>query len=236
VLPRKYGPTDNALLAALTPGDFNLLSPHLRTVSLDQGTLLADIGEEVDTIHFPHTGMVSLLAVMKDGRAVETSTVGSEGVVGAMAGLGLHIAMVRSVVQLPMWVSQISAARFRRAIAESNTLRSLCIRYNEVLLAQSRITAGCNALHSIEQRFCRWILQSRKYTDSELVPLTQEFLAEMLGVQRTSVTLVAKGLQKEGLIRYRRGAIEIVDGDALNARACECHHAIRSATALLMRD
>jgi CRP-like cAMP-binding protein len=235
-LANKYGPADNALLASLPPADFKLLSPHLRTVSLDQGVLLAEAGDEVDTVHFPHTGMISLLAVMKDGRAVETSTVGSDGVVGAMAGLGLHVAMVRTVVQLPMSLSQVSAVQFRKAVAASETLRNLCIRYNEVLLAQSRITAGCNALHSLEARLCRWILQSRRYTDSDVVPLTQEFLAEMLGVRRTSVTDVAKSLQKEGLIHYSRGIIEIVSGKGITARACECHQAIGTATALLMRS
>jgi len=233
---RTYGPADNALLESLPPRDFKLLSPHLRTVSLDQGVLLAEAGDEVDTVYFPHTGMISLLAVMKDGRAVETSTVGWDGVVSAMAGLGLHVAMVRAVVQLPISVSKISSVQFRKAVAASEPLRNLCIRYNEVLLAQSRITAGCNALHSIEARFCRWILQSRRYTDSDVIPLTQEFLAEMLGVRRTSVTEVAKGLQKDGLIHYRRGMIEIVSGRGIAARACECHQAINAATALLMRS
>lgn len=227
---------DNAILAALPRADFDLLAAHLQIVAVKQGVLLAEAGDEVEHVCFPHSGMISLLAVMKDGRAVETSTVGREGVVGAMAGLGLHVAMVRTVVQLPLTLSQIPAAQFRKVVGASPALRNICLRYNEVLLAQARVTAGCNALHSLEERLCRWILQSHDHTRSLIIPLTQEFIAEMLGVRRTSVTEVAKDLQKEGLIRYRRGVIEMIDKKAIQLRACECHDAIRSATAFILSE
>jgi CRP-like cAMP-binding protein len=153
-------PLDNKLLASLPPDHFDRLLPHLSTVSLQQGVVLYEAGDEVDQVYFPHYGMLSLLAVLRDGKAIETATVGSEGVVGAMAGLGLHKSLVRVVVQLPVAVSRIASTHFRTVAAGSDVLRNLCIRYNEVLLSQARVTAACNALHPIEARFCRWLLQS----------------------------------------------------------------------------
>src|SRR5450631_3642677 len=144
------GPTENKLLLLLPAAHLNLLLPHLTTVSLAQGTIAIETGEEVDQVYFPHDGMFSLLAVMRDGKAIETATVGREGVVGAMAGLGLYKSLVRIVVQLPVSVSKIAATHFRTVAAGSDPVRNLCVRYNEVLLSQARVTAACNALHSIE--------------------------------------------------------------------------------------
>jgi CRP-like cAMP-binding protein len=225
---------DNELLAVLPRADFALIEAHLETVSFEQGHLLIEAGDEVDRVYFPHAGMISLLTVTRDGRAIETSTVGRDGVVGAMAGLGLHTALVRAVVQMPLTLSHISAKHFRKAVAGSEALRDLAIRYNEVLLAQAQITAGCNALHGLEARFCRWVLQVRDHSASDTIPLTQEFLAQMLGVRRTSVTEVAQKLQAAGVIHYRRGFIDISDRRALEALACECHDAISRARALLL--
>jgi CRP-like cAMP-binding protein len=120
--------------------------------------------------------MLSLLAVLSDGKAIETATVGREGVVGAMAGFGLYKSLVRVIVQLPMAVSQISAVQFRKVTANSDAIRMMCIQYNEVLLSQARITAACNAMHVVEARFCRWLLQSADRGESDTVELTQEFL------------------------------------------------------------
>lgn len=126
-----------------------------------------------------------------DHKAIETATVGREGVVGAMAGLGLYKSLVRAVAQLPIGVSKIPATQFRKVAASSDAIGNLCINYNEVLLSQARVTCACNALHVIEARFCRWLLQTADRAASDTVALTQEFLAEMLGVRRTSVTEVA---------------------------------------------
>ena len=193
-----HGPLDNKLLAALPRAQFESLLPHLHTVSLSQGTTLFEAGNEVDEVYFPHFGMVSLLAVLRDGKAIETATVGREGVVGAMAGLGLHTSLVRVIVQMPAGGSRISAPLFRNAVASSEVLRNLCVRYNEVLLSQARINAACNALHSVDARFCRWLLQSADRAESNTVTLTQELLSEMLGVRRTSVTEVAGKIQFNG--------------------------------------
>jgi CRP-like cAMP-binding protein len=213
----------NRLIAALQREQFHLLAPHMTTVSFPQNQILLETGDEVDQVYFPHSGMLSLLAVMRDGKAIETATVGREGVVGAMAGLGLYRSMVRVVVQLPMTTTKISSTHFRKAVAGSEALRNMCIQYNEVLLTQARITAACNALHPVEERFARWLLQSADRAESSTVGLTQELMAEMLGVRRTSVTEVAGKLQAAGYITYSRGVIKIVDRAALERVSCECY-------------
>src|SRR4051794_36357696 len=195
-------PLANRILASLSQTDFSHVSPLLKNVSYEQGFVLQEPGDEVEHIYFPYVGMISLLAVLKDGNAIETATVGREGVVGAMAGLGLHTSLARAVVQVPMVGSQIPSAPFRKMVQESTALRDLIIKFNEVLLAQVQTTAACNALHHVEARLSRWTLQTRDRMDTDTVPLTQEFLSEMLGVRRTSVSEVANKLQSAGLIRY----------------------------------
>ena len=213
----------NKLLAALPRDQFNLIAPYLTTSTYAQNMILCDIGDEVEHIYFPHDGMISLLAVMRDGKAIETATVGREGVVGGMAGLGLYRSLVRVMVQLPMTASRIASSQFRKAALGNEALRSISINYNEVLLTQARITAACNALHPVEARFCRWLLQSADRAGGDVVALTQELLAEMLGVRRTSVTEVAGKMQAEGVITYSRGVIRIVDRAALERLSCECY-------------
>jgi CRP-like cAMP-binding protein len=224
----------NALLSAMLQADVERLAPSLQTSSFDAGHVFSNPGDEVDFIVFPHTGMVSLLAVMRDGDAIETATVGSEGVVGAMAGLGLHITLTRAVVQTPLVASRISAPAFRRAVEGSSALRDLIVRYNEALLAQVQMTAACNALHSLESRLARWILQTRDRIDTDAIPLTQELLSEMLGVRRTSVSEVASKLQAANLVTYNRGVITINDRSALERASCECYESIKTKTAAIM--
>jgi CRP-like cAMP-binding protein len=225
--PDLGSPLDNALLSALPRGEFDsLLRPHFTTQSMLQGHLVLEAGDEFDHVWFPHNGMISLLVVQSDGKSIETATVGREGVVGAMSGLGLYRSLVRAVIQLPMVASRIPSAMFRKAAAQSDGIRDLCIRYNEILLSQARITAACNAVHPVEARFCRWLLQSADRAGSETVALTQEFLAEMLGVRRTSVTEVASKVQAAGFISYSRGVIKIADRPRLEAAACECYRTL----------
>jgi CRP-like cAMP-binding protein len=226
-------PLDNKLLTSLPRDHYDRLLPNLSTVSLQQGVVLYEAGDEVDQVYFPQYGMLSLLAVLRDGKAIETATVGNEGVVGAMAGLGLYKSLVRVVVQMPVSVSKIAASHFRTVAAASDPVRNLCIRYNEVLLSQARVTAACNALHPIEARFCRWLLQSADRSASDTVALTQEFLAEMLGVRRTSVTEVASKVQNAGAITYSRGVIKILDRPALLRMSCECYETLLDQSAVL---
>jgi CRP-like cAMP-binding protein len=227
-------PLDNKLLAALPRHEFDLLAPNLTTVPLQQAAVLAEPGDEFDHIYFPENGMLSLLAVLRDGKAIETATVGREGVVGAMAGLGLYKSLVRVVVQLPITVSRIPASQFRKAASRSEAIRNMCIQYNEVLLSQARVTAACNALHVVEARFCRWLLQSADRAESDTVALTQEFLAEMLGVRRTSVTEVASKIQAAGAINYSRGQITILKRSALEKMSCECYQTLVDQSAILI--
>jgi CRP-like cAMP-binding protein len=217
----------NKLLAALPHVDLTSLSDHFTIVPMRQGTVLFHADDEVDHIYFPLSGMVSMLVVLKNGDAIETATVGREGVVGAMAGLGLHKSRVRAVIQLESVVARIPSSQFRKVAAKSPAIFNLCIRYNETLLAQARVTAACNLSHSVEARFSRWLLQSRDRAESNTVPLTQQFLSEMLGVRRTSVTEVAVKMQDAGAISYSRGIIKIVDLIKLKSISCECYETLR---------
>lgn len=223
-------------MSSLPREQFELLSPHMITASFEQGLILVEAGDEIDWVFFPHYGMLSLLAVLKDGRGIETATVGREGVVGAMAGLGLYRSLVRIVVQLPIAVTKIPAAQLRKAVARNEILRHLCIRYNEVLLSQARVTAACNASHVIEARFCRWLLQTADRAGSNMIGLTQEFLAEMLGVRRSSVSDVAAKIQDSGVISYSRGIIAIIDRPALEKMACECYETLLEQAATIARQ
>ncbi len=221
-------PLANKLLAALPHPDSSSLFAHFTVVPMAQGTVLIDVDDEVDQVFFPLSGMVSLLVVLKNGNAIETATVGREGVVGAMAGLGLHRSGVRAVVQLGGSFARIPAPQFRKATANSAAISHLCIRYNETLLTEARVTAACNLSHSVEARFCRWLLQCRDRAESDTVPLTQELLSQMLGVRRTSVTEVAIKMQDAGVISYSRGIIKIVDLPRLRDISCECYETLRS--------
>jgi CRP-like cAMP-binding protein len=220
----------NKLLAALPHADFEGLNAHFTIVPMAREDVLFEVGDEVDQIIFPLSGMISLLVVLKNGNAVEIATIGREGVAGAMAGLGLHKSRVRGVIQLAGVVARIPAPQFRKLIAARPATSNLCIRYNETLLMQARVTAACNLSHSVEARFCRWLLQSRDRAESDTVPLTQEFLSEMLGVRRTSVTEVAIKMQDAGVISYSRGIIKIVDLPKLKEMSCECYETLRSET------
>ena len=213
----------NKLLSSLAHDHFQMLSAHMTSEFLERGAILTEVGDEVDFVYFPHNGMLSLLSVLTDGRAVETAMVGREGVVGAMAGLGLYRSRVRVVVQLALDVTKIPASRFRTAVSNADAIRNLCTDYNEILLSQARITAVCNAVHVIEARFCRWLLQTADRAGGDTIDLTQEFLAEMLGVRRTSVTEVANKVQAAGAIHYSRGVIKILDRPALEKMSCECY-------------
>jgi CRP-like cAMP-binding protein len=214
----------NRLLTSLP--DLGILVPHASTICLPQGIVLFEVGDEIDYVYFPHTGMLSLISVMRDGRAIETATIGREGVVGAMAGLGLNKSRVRVMARLGSTATRIAAPQFRNAVTRSGPLYDLCIRYNEVLLAQARITTACNALHALEARICRWLLESTRRIESNTVVLTQKLLADMLGVRRTSVTEIARRIQDRGIISYSRGMIKILDRTRLERLACECYHSL----------
>lgn len=217
----------NRVLAALPDDVFILLEPDLRQLTLPQGVVCYGAGDPIDQVYFPHTGMISQLITTGDGDMVETCSTGREGAVGLQCGLGSRLSFTRTMVQIPGRFSAISAARFEHAASRSAALRDLIMRYIETVWAEAQQNAACNAVHDGSSRLCRWLLQCADRTGSEQILLTQEFLAEMLGVRRTTVTLLAQDLQKRGIVRYSRGRITILDRPALEACACECYAAIK---------
>jgi CRP-like cAMP-binding protein len=225
-LDRSRAGRRNLLLASLPAKDLALLTPHLKDIVLEQGAVLQEQRERIEQVYFPRDGIVSL-AVMRQGEAIETATIGFEGAVGALAGFGSRRAHTRAIVQVKGWASRIAASRFRKIAEENEAVCRIVIRYGEMLLVQVQQTAACNALHPVEARLSRWLLQARDRLESNKINLTHEFLSQMLGVRRTTVTVVAHMLQQAGLIRYHRGRIEIVDWEGLKARSCECYEAIR---------
>lgn len=219
----------NQLLRSLPPADLDLLAPHLKDVSLHQSEILVEPGAPFEYVYFPHTAIISLLAVMRDGQTVETATVGRAGAVGSVAGFGPWRAFARVVVQMPGTAARIPSSRFRAAIRHSDHLTTVVLRCAQSVVVQIMQTAACNALHNVEQRLCRWLLLTQDASDTNVIPLTQELLAQMLGVRRTSVTVAAAKLQALGVIRYnQRGRIEIVDRKALERAACECYEDLRA--------
>ena len=225
-------PLANSLLASLPRAEFDILRSQMVLGPFNQGKILAEVGDEIDLVYFPLSGMISLLTILKDGKAIETATIGKDGVFGAAAAFGLHRSRIRAIVQVQMNAATIPASLMRRHAEHSKPLQQLCLRYNEVLLEQARVTAACNALHLIEERFCRWLLQTSEVTNSTTVKLTQEFLSEMLGVRRTSITDVARKLQDAGLIDYSRGVINILDVETLKEKSCECFQTLQEQKAI----
>ncbi|HEY5410148.1 MAG TPA: Crp/Fnr family transcriptional regulator [Caulobacteraceae bacterium] len=204
-----------------------MLSRGLAPVALDKGALLYEPGDDVDLIYFPHNAVISLMTLMQSGEAIESATVGREGAVGLSASVYPRQSLSRAIVQVAGSASRIPAAQLHQACKQSERLRFLVDRHAEALFAHAIQSVACNALHSVEARFCRWLLCCHDRIDSDRVSLTQEFLADMLGVQRTTVTVVARTLQAAGLIRYSRGVVDILDRAGLEAITCECYGAVR---------
>ncbi len=217
----------NRLLSALPSEDRALLAPHLSTVDLDKGRLLYEPGDLIDQVYFPNDCVISLMTLMESGAAIESATIGREGALGLMVAVAPRQSLSRAIVQAPGSALRIAAAPLHDAWKRSAALRDLVDRHNEALFGHAIQSVACNALHAVEARFCRWLLGCHDRIDSNTVNLTQEFLADMLGVQRTTVTAVAGSLQSKGLIRYRRGVVDILDRDGLEAMACECYGAVR---------
>ena len=224
----------NQLLAALPPNVFNAMRPDLVHVELASRTLIYAPEDEVEWVYFPSSGMISVLQRTADSRGIELATIGKEGALGAIAGFGINLALTAAVVQMPLTAVKISAPRFRKYVLQFASLQEMALKSNEVILAQTQITAACNALHNVEQRFCRWLLQTWDRSENDTITLTQEFLGEMLGVRRTSVTDIASKIQAAGLIRYRRGHIEVLNRPELEKLACDCFRAVRHAETSIM--
>ena len=222
-----FTPLKNSLLAGMSSEDYALISGSLTPVELEKGRLLYDPGDSVETVYFPHNCVVSLMTLMENGAAIESATIGREGALGLLTAFAPREALSRAIVQVAGSASRISANAFHDACQRSATLRLLADRHGDALFGHAAQSVACNALHSVEARFCRWLLTCHDRIDDDTVGLTQEFLADMLGVQRTTVTAVAGALQAKGLIRYRRGVVDILDRQGIEAMSCECYGAVR---------
>jgi CRP-like cAMP-binding protein len=217
----------NRLLATLSSDDCRWLEPYLERVDLPRGTVLAEEGEVLSHTYFPHTAVVSLVRPLKDGRVVEMATFGREGLVGlAFAGIPLQ-SFGRYIVQMPGAASRIGTTRLQMAASACPGIQDMMLRYTEMLMALTLQSVACNAVHSVEARACRWISATRDRAGRDDIPLTHEFLAEMLGVQRSTVSDVLRTLQGKGLIHQGRGKITVNDGSRLQQAACECYHILR---------
>jgi CRP-like cAMP-binding protein len=216
----------NRLLAALRPRDFALLEPHLQIVPIREGEFLHLPGDAIEQVYFLHSGIVSLMAISADGEAIATASVGSEGAIGTIAGTGFVVAFTRALVQAPGAASQIAVSPFRRIVSRSEAISDLLTRYHMALMCQVQQTSLCNSLHDAVSRLSRLLLVLSEQSEGDAVSFSQERLAEMLGLRRSSVTVAAQALQSRHLISYRRGRIEIVNRKGLKAAACECYEVV----------
>jgi CRP-like cAMP-binding protein len=228
--------TDNLLLAALSRNDLSLLAPHLKVVEVKQQQVLFEAGETLGEVYFPLTAVVSLVVNLSTGASVETAMVGRDGVLSASSALDHQKAVNRGVVQLGGEVSVCAAGALKAAVKQSDTLLSMLSRHELALFAQAQQSAACIANHLIEARLCRWLLRARDLARSDTLAFTQEYLAEMLGVRRSSVSVVAHTLQQAGFLRYRRGKIQLLDVEAIEEAACECYETVKSTYNELLGD
>ena len=218
----------NHFLLSLSASDRDLIFPHLRSVTVSRETTIFKSDDPIGRVYFPHSGIISLIVGVSTGQFVEAGMLGRNGVIGAGAALDGGIALNTAIGQADGAGTMIEASVLKDAAKKSETIRIALVRQEHALAAQTQQVAVCNALHELEERLSRWLLQSRDLLQSDHLPLTQEFLAQMLGVQRSSVTLVARRLQEAGLIRYRRGHIHVVDIHGLQDSCCECYGAINT--------
>lgn len=220
--------TRNHILASLPDAEYGRLRPDLEHLQLAQGKLLHVAGNNIRNAYFPFSGMISLLSTTQEGKAVEVGMIGNEGMLGISAVLGIQVAPYQSVVQLPCSVLRIRADKLKAEFDRGGRLRELLLSYTHTLLTQISQSVCCNCYHTVEARLCRWLLISHDRAHTDILQLTQEFLSQMVGVPRTSVTAIASKLQKAGLIRYKRGKIELLDRTRLETFSCECYTVIRN--------
>jgi len=218
----------NLLLSLLSPSDAKALAPHLKPAHFKQHHVLFEADERIRHVYFPTGAVVSLVITLSTGEIIEAAMVGTDGVVGASAALDGKISLSRGIIQLGGEIVVCDIDALKSAALESPKLLSLLMRHEQTVYAQAQQSAACFATHRVEARLCRWLLRARDLSVSDNLPFTQEYLGEMLGVRRTSVTAVAHTLQEAGLIKYARGKIQILDAKALQESACECYGSVKS--------
>jgi CRP-like cAMP-binding protein len=224
----------NQLLQALSPRDFEALRPRMRPFVMVRNSVLAEAGTALTQVYFPHNGAISVVVRLSEGQTVEAAMVGRDSAVGAFEALGDGIASTDAVVLFGGGASTIDLDDFRTLADQSATLRSLISRHEQALLVQAQQSAACNTSHSVEARLSRWLLRARDLHDGATLPLTQELLARMIGVQRNAISIVAHALQQAGIISYSRGQISITNMEALRRMSCECYDAVKAKQERLM--
>jgi CRP-like cAMP-binding protein len=217
----------NRLLAALAPEDLAYLEPHLEVVHLQRRQVLYETGDTMRHAYFPHDMVISLVAVMQDGRSAEMSLYGPEGVAGLLVAGGTRQSLGRYIAQLAGTASRVAIDTMYRVMSERPNIQRLVRHFTEATMARDLQSVACNALHTVEARCCRFILTIHYRINRDTLALTHEFLAERLGVQRTTVSAVMSKLQARGLIRQAKGGITVTDPVSLEAEACECYGRIR---------
>ena len=220
--------SQNRLLASLPSNAAAAIRPHLKLVELKLGDVLSEAGGVIKYVYFPNSGIISLVVELSDGQMIETAMLGCDGVLNAAAALDRKLSLNKAIVRLAGSASVIGVDQIRKIADEIKFFRSMLIRHDKALFAQTQQSVACNASHSIEARMCRWLLRMSDLSGSNDLALKQEVLAQMLGVQRTGVSMAANSLQKAGFIKYNRGSIRIIDPRGLKKRSCECYGTVKS--------
>jgi len=234
-------PQQNYILRALSPHEFESIGPELELVSMSCAEVLYEVNEKLQYAYFPTTATASLLCGLEDGTSVEVAVVGSEGMLGVSIFMGGETALTQAIVHSTGHGYRISAKSLREALARSGgrrsgTLQQLLLRYAQTLIVQMAQTTACNRRHSVEQQLCRWLLLNFDRMHSSSLTMTQELIANMLGVRRESITEAARKLQRAGILNYRRGHIEVTNRAELETHVCECYSILKKESERLLID
>jgi CRP-like cAMP-binding protein len=235
ITPRQ-SPRENRLLAALPAADYEHLQSHLELMPLPLGSAIYESGDPQGYVLFPTNSIVSMLYVMEDGASAEIAVVGKEGVVGIALFMGGETTPSRAVVQSAGYGYRLRAGFLKSEFGMGGELQHLLLRYTQALITQMAQTAVCNRHHSVEQQLCRWLLLSLDRLENDELTMTQELIANMLGVRREGVTEAAGKLQRSGLIRYSRGRITVLERAGLEKEACECYAVVKKEFDRLLSD
>ncbi len=217
------GREQNGFLRSLSDEDFEALQPYLKAVELAPDHTLAELGQAITNVYFPHDAVLALVVEFRSGERVEVALVGPDSALGVLAVMGEPVGLITATVVLPGSASMIEVDRLRAAARHSTTLHQVMVRHSQALYVQAQQAAACNALHSVNARLARWLLRVRDLSGRNRFKLTQEYIAAMIGSRRNAVSHAAHILQQSSVIRYSRGHIEISDSDALEKNACECY-------------
>ncbi|MES2365302.1 MAG: Crp/Fnr family transcriptional regulator [Pseudomonadota bacterium] len=231
-MPTPCDPLLNAILRALSPAEFEYIAPRLELVSMSSAEVLYEVNEKLRYAYFPITATASLLCGLEDGTSVEVAVVGHEGMLGVSVYMGSDAPLTQATIHTAGFLYRIPAQLMQEALTRSGgrragTLQSILLRYTQTLIIQMAQTTACNRRHSVEQQLCRWLLLNFDRVHSNSLTMTQELIANMLGVRRESITEAARKLQLAGILNYRRGHIEVTNRAELEAHVCECYKVLK---------